>query len=365
MGGSSPQSGGAGGVLSAQGGATDANSGASFTGGATGSGGTTSTAISTGGSPGDSTAGGGGASATGGTASGGVPADAAPGSGGSTHAGGAAGGGGAPVDADTDVALPDLPVESGGVVGSGGSSTGGLASTGGTVATGGMTGTGGAGNGGNVGSGGATASGGTTGSGGTAAYNCASAIAPTNGLVTDFANWNATTSTWTSGTLSGNIYRYGSSSATTTAKVEGTPAGLHVAGSVPSNNYGGGGLTFLSCVTVTAFTKISFEVYGSAANCAIELQLQTYDQRPADQTPPGGCRSDGGSSCFKFPTVSQVVALATAVAAPGTTVSTTLSSMTNWSSAAAGEIVGIQWQFTPNGGTCTANATFTNITFTP
>jgi hypothetical protein len=37
--------------------------------------------------------------------------------------------------------------------------------------------------------------------------------------------------------------------------------------------------------------------------------------------------------------------------------------MTNWAASAATQIVGIQWQFT--GGSCSPNATFTNIKFVP
>jgi hypothetical protein len=148
-----------------------------------------------------------------------------------------------------------------------------------------------------------------------------------------------------------------------TAKVEGTTPGLHLVGSVPSNGYAGGGLTFLSCVTVGTNTKISFDAYGSAGSCAIEMQLQTFDQRPNDLSPPGGCvKASDGSGCFTFPRKSQVVSLATTVAAPGTAVSATLSSLTNWSAAAGTQIVGLQWQFT---GACSIDATFTNIKFVP
>jgi hypothetical protein len=355
------QNGGAGGAVSAKGGA----------GGATGSGGVATTAVASGGAAGTSTTGqGSGGVASGGTASTGLTA-----TGGSVAAGGADGGampatggmvgaGGAGGEAGLDSGTTDAPIGSGGAVSSGGAST-----SGGTVGTGGVPGSGGviasggaeANTGGHVGTGGTVATGGTTATGGAPAYNCAAALSPTSGLVTDFTNWNATTSTWTSGSLTGNAYRYGSSSSSTTVKVEGSPAGLHLTGSIPSNNYGGAGLTFLSCVTATGFTKITFDVYGNASNCSIELQLQTYDQRPADQTPPGGCKADGGSSCFKFPVASQVVNLGNGVAAPGTTVSVTLSSMSNWTSAAAGQLVGLQWQFTPNNGTCTPNATFTNV----
>jgi len=59
------------------------------------------------------------------------------------------------------------------------------------------------------------------------------------------------------------------------------------------------------------------------------------------------------------------VDLSSAVASPGKTVSTTLASFTNWSASTAGQVVGLQWQFTSTGGTCTPNATFTNVKFLP
>jgi hypothetical protein len=312
------------------------------------------------------------------------------GAGGTTGAGGVttspgAGGGAGNADANLDVTLG-----SGGTVNSGGSvSQGGSITTGGSTGTGGQRtdvppGTGGSspdvpnGSGGAVGSGGITSAGGMTaaggaigtggtkaGTGGTTAYSCANAIVPASGVVTDFSDWNATTARWGSGALTGNIYQYNGGSATmNAAKVEGTPVGLHLSGSVPSGSYGGGGVTFLSCVTVASFTKVQFDVYGSGANCSIELQLQTFDQRPVDQTPPGGCKADGGSGCFNFPVKSMIVDLSTAVAASAPkTVSATLASFTNWSTTLAGQIVGMQWQFTGNG--CKIDATFTNIKFVP
>jgi hypothetical protein len=303
----------------------------------------------------------------GGSAGGAIP-DVALGSGGAAGsggavvqdgaAGGATGVGGNKMDASPGAggSTPDAPVGTGGVLGTGGVGSGGKVGTGGVVGSGGTT----------AGTGGASGTGGAPGTGGATGYSCASAIVPASGVVTNFSDWNATTSKWGSGTLTGNIYQYAGSGATiNTAKVEGTPPGLHLTGTVPSANYGGGGLTFLSCVTVASYTKVQFDVYGSSPNCAIELQLQTFDQRPADQTPPGGCKADGGTSCFNFPLMSKVVDLSTTVTTPKT-VSATLASFTNWTAAAAGQIVGMQWQFTlSSGSSCTVNATFTNIKFVP
>jgi hypothetical protein len=265
----------------------------------------------------------------------------------------------------TGGAVSDGPIGTGGVLSAGGVvGTGGKVGTGGTAAgTGGLIGTGGVvGTGGLVGTGGAVGTGGVAGAGGSTAYNCASPLVPASGYVTNFKDWNATTARWGTGTLIGTIFNYASTSpaATMTAKVEGTTPGLHLVGSVSSTGYAGGGLTFLSCVAVGTNTKISFDVYGSAGSCAVELQLQTFDQRPTTADPPGSCNPSG--TCYTFPRKSQVVSLSTAVAAPGTTVSNTLSSLTNWSAAEGAQIVGVQWQFT---GTCSIDATFTNIKFLP
>ena len=355
---------------------------------------------------GSATDGGGDLASSGGATGAGGKSELPPGSGGTSGAdaipdavlesGGVTGAGGAGHD---DVAgaigsggstgtggVPDAAIGSGGIAGAdglqatggqadaGGSTqedaaaqTGGITETGGTTASGGTTATGGT----TAGSGGTTGSGGVTGTGGTTSttppsYNCSSAISPASGMVTNFTDWNATTAKWGSGALTGNVYQYaGGSASMNTATVAGSPAGLHLTGSVPASAYGGGGLTFFSCVTVASFTSIAFDVYGSAAGCNVQLQIQTYDQRPVDQTPPGGCKADGGSSCFGFPVKSQVVDLSSAVASPGKTVSTTLASFTNWSASTAGQVVGLQWQFTSTGGTCTPNATFTNVKFLP
>ena len=149
--------------------------------------------------------------------------------------------------------------------------------------------------------------------------------------------------------------------------MEGSPPGLHIAGSVTygNNGYAGGGLKFFSCVTLASFTRLSFDIYGSAAGCTIEVQLQTFDQRPVEQNPPGACKDDGGSSCFNFPARSNVVNASSLMASPGTTVSTWLSTFSNWSTATAGQVVAIQWQFTTSGGTCRPDATVTNVKFLP
>jgi hypothetical protein len=353
-----------------------------------GSGGTTGT-LGTGGELGT-----GGLVAVGGTGSGGALASGGMlGTGGETALGGSTGtvdgydgavvdGGGSQMDVPMGsggITPIDGPLATGGVEGTGGVGTGGVGTGGvgtggvgtGGVGTGGVgtggVGTGGVGTGGvgtgGVGTGGTTATGGTT----TTGYHCASAVVPTNGLVTDFSDWNATTSRWGSGTtLSGGIFTYAGNSATiNAAKVEGTPQGLHITGSVPGAGYGGGGLTFMSCVTAASFTQVQFSIYGSASGCNLEMQIQTFDQRPTSQTPPGGCDQAGGESCFNFPTRAQITDVSSAIPASSPrVVRTALTDFSNWSAANAGQVVGLQWQLTSNNG-CSADLTIAGARFVP
>jgi hypothetical protein len=287
------------------------------------------------------------------------------GNGGATGAGGVVASGGGPSG-------------SGGVVGSGGVGTGGAASsggvgTGGAVSTGGLTGTGGV-----VGSGGAVATGGssTVGTGGTWSYDCSRPLVPPSGaslLVTDFSDWNATTETWgRAGGIIGRIFAYPLTTSTMTAAVEGSPAGLHLGGSLGSAGYGGGGIGINACASIAAFKQIEFTYYGSAAHCNLTWMVQTFDQRPTDQDPPGGCdRTDASSTiCFVFPQVGVGAVVATPSTSP-VTLTRTLATFSGWSDARAAQIIGLQWQFTNDGTTddagvgCVPDLTITSVRLLP
>ena len=197
---------------------------------------------------------------------------------------------------------------------------------------------------------------------------------PANGYITDFTDWNGGTARWGSSSgLFGTVFSYAGSSASMSQKVEGTPIGLHLTGTVPNAQWGGGGLTFLSCTKVGSFTKVSFDVYGRAQNCQLEMQIQTYNQRPTDQDPPGGCVKAGdGSGCFDFPRKSQITDVSSSAisSSPPRTVTTALSAFASdggsWSAANASQVVGVQWQFTNGSGSdCSVNLTITNIRFAP
>jgi hypothetical protein len=131
------------------------------------------------------------------------------------------------------------------------------------------------------------------------------------------------------------------------------------------------------CATVATFSSISFTLAGSApAGCGFGLEIQTYDQLPTTNNPPGGCVP--GQACERFPNKSHV-------ATPSTTptvVTTHFGSlMANpWSAADAAQVVGIQFQFvnvplsppppgsdggTPSSGSCPVDVTIDDVEFLP
>jgi hypothetical protein len=246
----------------------------------------------------------------------------------------------------------------------------------------GPAGTGGASTGGTTGSGGTGGGSGGSGAGGTttprSGLDCANAVVPgsqsdgTLGVVTDFSEWNNSQGRWgTTDALYGAIYSYaGASSSMNSAKVEGTPPGMHLTGAVADNDYGGGGIGFSVCAKVEQFTQIQFDIIGGAPGCDLELQLQTFAQRPTSQSPAGGCNQDT-TSCYNFPVIKQVIDVSLPIAEM-TTVTKPLSEFSDWSTDNANQVVGLQWQFTgttvdmattPDG--CPIDVTITNVKFLP
>jgi len=203
--------------------------------------------------------------------------------------------------------------------------------------------------------------------------DCTAAVTPNNvasGGVTDFTDWKQSTGKWgdTAG-LYGTIYPYaGPMGSTMGASVDTTAKALHAVGSVTAGDYGGVGIGFSVCATVTSFTQLQFDVAGSSPGCDMELQFKTYDQQPNNATPAGGCDPNGTGGCYNFPVVKQV-------AVPSdtpTTVVTPLDTVTNWSAKNAAQVVGLQWQWTGTnipandaGAGCPIDVTITNVKFLP
>ncbi|HVV50347.1 MAG TPA: hypothetical protein VHO06_11850 [Polyangia bacterium] len=218
----------------------------------------------------------------------------------------------------------------------------------------------------------------------TCELDCAAPVTPGNGTsggVTDFSDYSTSTGKWgnTQG-LYGAIYGYGgpTSGSSISASVDATNKDLHGVGMVASGGYGGIGLSYCACSTVTAFTQVSFTVAGSWPGCDLQMQIKTFDQTPTGQTPMGGCDA---SACYNYP-----ASLMVAQGSPSPmTVTVPLSSFSNWSDANAAQVVGLQWQWTshvnlPDGGLdagptdaavdaasspCAVDATVTNIKFLP
>ncbi len=198
--------------------------------------------------------------------------------------------------------------------------------------------------------------------------DCSDAMVPNNGEpggVTDFSQWSS--QKWGDPqALNGYKYTYAGTTADSSmgAEVDSSGKFLHVTGTVMKGDYGGVGLSFLSCTTVKSFSKIQFSFSGSFPGCNVELQVKTYDQTPTSGSPAGGCPED--STCYTYPTV-------TSVADPSEdfqTVDVPFSYFSRWDDTTPGQVIGLQWQWTANAEIdtttgCPIDAKISNIKFLP
>jgi glucuronoarabinoxylan endo-1,4-beta-xylanase len=179
----------------------------------------------------------------------------------------------------------------------------------------------------------------------TGGLDCSAAIVPNNlgnGGVTDFSDWKSSKWGDASG-LYGYMYSYkGPLASTMSASADASAKTMHVTGSVTTGDYGGAGLSFAVCTTVTSFSHVQFTVAGSWPGCDLELQIKTFEQQPITQNPAGGCYQDAAAGCYNFPVVKQV---AVSSAEP-TIMVVPLDSFSTWSPEKASQVVGVQWQFT-------------------
>jgi hypothetical protein len=139
---------------------------------------------------------------------------------------------------------------------------------------------------------------------------------------------------------------------------------FHIVLTVSASQYGGGGLAFeAGCMDLSAFTGIQFTAAvasGSLSSCPLQFQIQTFDQRPTDQSPPGGCDKTV-DSCFSFPSVT-TIATSTDVMNPALNV-LPFSSFSKISGALT-QVVGLQWQVNAQGA-CTVDVSLDNVNFIP
>jgi len=141
---------------------------------------------------------------------------------------------------------------------------------------------------------------------------------------------------------------------------------MKLALSVTSGSYGGGGIAFESCLDASAFTGVQFSIAvssGSLTGCTYQLQLQTFEQRPTTQSPPGGCDINT-TSCYGFPAARNLPDPSTNPSMP-TLVTAPFSSFTSSVMPAPAQLVGLQWQVNSSGGACTVELRIDDIDFIP
>ena len=261
----------------------------------------------------------------------------------------------------------------------GGSSGAGPTGTGGTTGTAGnsSTGTAGTGTGGNSSTGTAgTAGSGLTGSGGR--FTCPNeqtldctgsplTLPASNGAVTSFEpqEWSPMDGKYCDANgLRGSVFSYsgptvdGGNISSDAYGVDAPAGNFRLTLMAGPGGYAGGGISFDHCVNASAFNAFRFSAWiagGDIGTCVFKSQLQTFEQRPVSQSPPGSC-DDSAGSCFGFPT-SQIT-LGTSPQTFTIKFSDYLTSVAH-TNAIPGELVGLQWQLEsgpadPDGGAQTA-----------
>ncbi len=215
------------------------------------------------------------------------------------------------------------------------------------------------------------------------AFVCESAIAPldcaqpfrlpaSNGHVTDFGvrEWRSANGKWCNENgLHGAIFSFKGSGPndSNAISVNTMDNSLRLTLTVSSGSYGGGGLAFeAGCFDATAFEGVQFTVAvasGSLTGCTYQLQLQTFEQRPMTQNPPGGCDLNF-TSCYGFPAAAGLPTPSTDLTMP-TLVTLPFTQFGQSVMPAPAQIVGLQWQVNSSSGMCTVELRLDDIAFIP
>jgi hypothetical protein len=205
-----------------------------------------------------------------------------------------------------------------------------------------------------------------------ASLNCSAPFVPAaDGHITDFSarEWNNSSGKWCNEAgMHGAYFSFKGNGANDsngiTVNADGT---LRLTLSVSSGSYGGGGIAFeAGCTDASAFSGVQFTVAvasGSLTGCTYQLQLQTFEQRPTSQNPPGGCDINT-TSCYSFPSATGLPAPSADLANP-TMVTAPFSSFGSSVMPAPAQIVGLQWQVNSSSGSCTVELAIDNIGFIP
>ena len=193
-----------------------------------------------------------------------------------------------------------------------------------------------------------------------------------DGHVTDFSmrEWSSGSGKWCDASgMHGSIFSFkGNAPMDNNGSSVDMDGSLRLMLSVSSGSYGGGGLAFeAGCLDASEFTGVTFSVAvasGSLSGCALQLQLQTFEQRPTTQSPAGGC-DQNTTSCYSYPAATGLPAASTDITMP-TVVNIPFTSFGRAQTAPAPtQIVGLQWQVNSSSGACTVELRIDDVGFIP
>ena len=220
-------------------------------------------------------------------------------------------------------------------------------------------GSGGSGGGGATGSGPAGTGGSNSSGGIDGGVTCGGIepVSPRDGVVSDFASITTSGGSWTaSNGVTGRTFAYhGGMPSTVNVELGAIAHDLHCTASLGDTSYAGCGVVVDGCLAAGANAALRFSISGRS-NCDVALQIQTYDRKPTTDTPAGGCRG----MCGKYSSSASLTLR------PGP-ITVALSTLTNWTSASAAQVVGVEWKMTPPAGktSCTTDLRFDDIVFVP
>jgi hypothetical protein len=171
----------------------------------------------------------------------------------------------------------------------------------------------------------------------------------TDGHVTSFTPWEWSPTeghTCNASGLRGSVFSYSGPDATSAAanSVDSVTGNFHLMLTVGPGGYAGGGIAFDRCVNASAFSALRFSAWitgGNIAGCNYRVMLQTFEQRPSSQVPPGGC-DQGLDGCFRFPSSPNLVLAP--IPAPTTVLFSDFTTSATHANPVPGELVGLQWQ---------------------
>jgi hypothetical protein len=201
--------------------------------------------------------------------------------------------------------------------------------------------------------------------------DCTTSIIPSNGgngFVTDFGDFSAIEQKWGTWGPANGLHgeAVGSCQDRTVAVTvdpSESPHALHLTTSIAGSDFSAAVvLRFFGCATVASFSRIQFDINGSAPGLTTVLQIITYDRLSISQG--GGCAESAGSGCSTYPIAVGIVDLARPVTK---TVTLSLDAF-GLDAQGATKVAGLAWGFVKtnsSGDSCTVDVSITNVRFLP